>query len=410
LNPADQLARLRALLAAVVPGNRFYTPRLAAAGVTPEIGSLAEFSERMPFTTKADLVADQAANPPYGSNLTYPIDRYCRYCQTSGTSGRPLVILDEAESWEWMLGNWAHIYRAAGVGSGDRVYFAFSFGPFLGFWTAFEAATRLGILSIPGGGLRTAARVRAIIEQRATVLCCTPTYALHLAEVAQTEGIDLRTASVRTIIVAGEPGGNVPAVRAQIRRDWNGAQVIDHYGMTEVGPVTFQRGDHSPCIIESAYFAEIVSAETGFSIPDGEIGELVLTTLGRVGAPLLRYRTGDLVRRDPHALEFALAGGVIGRADDMVVVRGVNLYPASVDAVVRRVPEVREYRVEVSSQGAMVEIELIVETDDESAARLVETGLNDAFALRIPVRRVNPGVLPRPDMKAQRWFRVPEPS
>src|SRR5476649_444003 len=160
----DTLDQLRELIAVLLEGNRFYAPRLAAAGIDARIGSLAEFTARMPFTTKADLVADQATNAPHGTNLSFPIERYTRFCQTSGTTARPLVILDTPESWAWMLGNWAHIYRAAGLAPGDRIYFAFSFGPFLGFWTAFEAATKLGLLCIPGGGLGSAGRLRALIE------------------------------------------------------------------------------------------------------------------------------------------------------------------------------------------------------------------------------------------------------
>ena len=352
----DQLERLRAVLAAIVPANRFSAPRLASAGVSAAIGSLAEFSERLPFTTKAELVADQAANPPFGSNLTDPLPRYTRFCQTSGTTGRPLVILDTPESWEWLLGNWAHIYRAAEIVAGDRIYFAFSFGPFLGFWTAFEAAAKLGFLCLPGGGLGTAARLRAMVEHGATVLCCTPTYALHLGEVAVREGIDLRTAAVRKIIVAGEAGGSVPEVRAKICAAWNGARVIDHYGLTEVGPVAFQEREGVLRIIEESYFAEIVDPQSGAAMEEGAPGELVLTTLGRTACPLLRYRTGDLVRRIPGETGVVLAGGILGRADDMIVVRGVNLYPSGVDAVLHGVAEIVEYQVEVSRRGALVEI------------------------------------------------------
>src|SRR4029078_4582985 len=121
-----------------------------------------------------------------------------------------------------MLGKWRRIYEAAGVLPGTRIYFAFSFGPFLGFWTAFEAATLHGCLCIPGGGLSSAARLRAIIEHRAKVIFCTPTYALRLAEVSREKAIDLSESEVRTIIVAGEAGGSVPAVRDRIRQSWNG--------------------------------------------------------------------------------------------------------------------------------------------------------------------------------------------
>ena len=402
----SQIERLRALLAELVPGNRFYTKRLAGEGVNlGAITSLEEFSARVGFTHKQDLVVDQAAHPPYGTNHTYPIERYTRFCQTSGTTARPLVILDTPESWEWMLGNWSAIYRAAGLTPGDRIYFAFSFGPFLGFWTAFDAAARGGYLGIPGGGLGSAARVRAMIQHRATVLCCTPTYALHLAQAAAEEQIDLGESAIKKIIVAGETGGSVPEIRHRISQAWHGADVLDHYGMTEVGPVAYQTPDapHLLHILEDSYFAEIVRPETGEVIHDGEAGELVLTTLGRTACPLLRYRTGDLVRRAPGPAGFALAGGIVGRADDMVVVRGVNLYPAAFDSAVRLVPEVEEYRIEISRRGMLTEVEVQIESLDEAAPKKLERVLSSTFSLRIPVTRVPAHSLPRFEMKARRW-------
>jgi phenylacetate-CoA ligase len=404
----SQFEKLRALLAELTPGNRFYTKRLAAEGVrAEEIASIEDFSRRVNFTHKQDLVIDQAAHPPYGTNHTYPLDRYTRFCQTSGTTARPLVILDTAESWEWMLGNWTEIYRAAGLERGERIYFAFSFGPFLGFWTAFDAAAKSGYLGIPGGGLGSASRVRAMIQHRATVLCCTPTYALHLAQAAKEEHIDLRDAVVKKIIVAGETGGSVPAVRERISEAWHGAQVFDHYGMTEVGPVAYQTAERADLlhILEDSYLAEIVRPETGEASAPGEVGELVLTTLGRTASPLLRYRTGDLVRRAIDVPGFALAGGIIGRADDMVVVRGVNLYPSAVEATVRQVPEIEEYRVLISRRGALVEIELQIESSDDAAAAKLERALTAAFALRIPVTRVAAHTLPRFELKARRWVK-----
>ena len=394
------------MLAAIVPANRFQTQRLAAAGAPPDLASLAEFSARVPFTTKAELVADQAAHPPFGSNLTFPLDRYTRFCQTSGTTAKPLAILDTSESWEWMLGNWSRIYRAGGLRAGDRIYFAFSFGPFLGFWTAFEAAARCGFLCIPGGGLGSAARLRAMIQHEANVLCCTPTYALHLAEVAARDRIDLAASKVRKIFVAGESGGSIAAVRERISGKWNGAQVLDHYGMTEVGPVAFQNDGEEGVlhVIEDSYFAEIVNPQNGSPAPAGEVGELVLTTLGREACPLLRYRTGDLVKRIANAPGFALVGGIIGRADDMVVVRGVNIYPSAVDAVVRGIPEVAEYRVTVTPRDALAEIALEIETASDHATSQLESALTSAFSLRIPVRRVD--ALPRFELKAKRWTRT----
>ena len=201
------VARLHELLAAILPRNTFYASKLR--GATPD-----SLLASLPFTLKQDLIEDQQAHPPYGSNLTYSLDRYTRFCQTSATTtGTPMRWLDTPESWDWMIANWTRVYQAAGVGAGDRIFFAFSFGPFLGFWVGFEAAARVGCLAIPGGGMRSAARLRTIVETSATVLCCTPTYAIRLAEVAAEENIDLSGAKVRTLIVAGEPGGSVPATR-----------------------------------------------------------------------------------------------------------------------------------------------------------------------------------------------------
>jgi len=399
----DQLAQLRGLIAALRGHNGFYSQKLEAAGITEAIESIAEFQRRMPFTTKDELVADQAAHPPFGSNLTYSLANYSRFWQTTGTSGRPLTWLDTGKSWVWMLDNWALIYHAAGVTAEDRIFFAFSFGPFLGFWTAFESAARLGCLCIPGGGQSSAARLRMIIQQQATVLCCTPTYALHLLEVAETERIDLQTSSVTRIIVAGEPGGSAHAIRARIASAWNGARLIDHYGMTEIGPAAFEATPGELRIIEESYLAEVIDWGTGQTAAPGETGELVITTLGRHGSPVLRYRTGDLVRRSARRDGAVLEGGIIGRVDDMVVVRGVNVYPSAIDAVVRSIPGIGEYKVEIVCRAALREITLTAECATDAVRLELEAALLNAFALRIAVRNVEAGSLPRFTMKARRW-------
>ncbi len=399
----DQLAQLRGLIGALIPGNRFYSERLRNAGITENVGSVADFQQRMPFTTKDELVADQDAHPPFGSNLTFSLDRYSRFCQTTGTRGRPLTWLDTRESWSWMLDNWEMIYRAAGVSAHDRIFFAFSFGPFLGFWTAFEAAARLGALCIPGGGQTSAARLRLMMQQDATVLCCTPTYALHLLEVADAERIDLSESNVTRIIVAGEPGGSVESVRARIAERWNGARLIDHYGMTEIGPAALEDPDRGLRIIEQSYLAEVVDFPSGTAATPGELGELVITTLGREASPVLRYRTGDLVRKSTGNDHAVFEGGIIGRADDMVIVRGVNIYPSAIDSVVRSIPAIGEYQVEVTRRGALREITVVAECGTESSKTRLEEALLSAFALRVPVQNVAHGSLPRFTMKARRW-------
>jgi phenylacetate-CoA ligase len=415
---SEQLEQLRSLVTELFPANKFYSRKLNSAGITFDIASLEDFSTRFPFTTKTELVQDQLANPPFGANLTYPLERYTRFHQTSGTTGTPLRWLDTPESWEVMLESWAEIFRAAGVRPGDRVYFAFSFGPFIGFWLAFESAARLGCLCIPGGGLSSAARLRAIIDNQIDIVCCTPTYALRLAEVAHQEKIDLKAGRVRVLVVAGEPGGSVPAVRARLQTLWPGTRVFDHHGMTEVGPVTYEC-PKSPGVLhllESAFYAEVIDVQTGRAVEPGATGELVLTTLGRIGSPLLRYRTGDLVKlqRGETCIcgrtGVALEGGILGRADDMVVVRGVNVYPSAVDEIVRKEDAVLEYRVELSISREMPEISLQIEPapqcrDVAELVRNLERHFETALALRVPITTVPSGTLPRFEMKSSRWVR-----
>jgi len=420
---AGQLENLRALLTELIPANRFYTRKLQGAGLGFDVASLADFSQRYPFTTKDELVGDQAAHPPYGTNLTYSLLNYTRFHQTSGTTGQPMRWLDTPASWDWMVENWMEVYRAAGIDQGDRVYFAFSFGPFIGFWMAFESAERLGCLCLPGGGLGSGARLRAILDNSATVLCCTPTYAIRLGEVAAQERIDLAQSRVRTIIVAGEPGGSIPATRRRIGQLWPGARVFDHHGMTEVGPVTYE----CPAlpgvlhVIEQGYLAEIVEPATGQPVPPGQAGELVLTPLGRVASPLLRYRTGDLVKRGVRKAEdgmpctcgrheLALEGGILGRVDDMVIVRGVNVHPGAIEGIVRGISGIAEYQVRLTTKGPMTEMRVAIETGSGGPSpRVLADQLSREFentlSLRVPIEIVPANSLPRFEMKANRWVR-----
>jgi len=413
----QQLTQLRALLEAL-SDNRFYSARLRAAGVTPDV-SLSEFLNRIPFTFKQEIAADQRLYPPYGTNLSYPLEGYTRFCQTSGTSGSPLHWLDTPESWNWMLNCWTQVFQAAAIGPQDKLFFAFSFAPFLGFWTAFEAAVKLGALSIPGGGLSSAARLGMIRENATTVLCCTPTYALHLAEVAKEERFDLSSTQVSKIIVAGEPGGSIPNVRMRIEALWNGARVIDHHGMTETGPVSYQCPVMPDVlhILESDFIAEVIDPQSGQGVAPGQTGELALTNLGRLGSPVLRYRTSDLVKRPESAPcacgshEMALQGGILGRTDDMVTVRGVNLYPAAVEEIVRACQGVGEYRVLFAKRRELAEVALEVEPsadcqDPSTLGERLSKMLGMAFTLRISVSVVPAGSLPRFEMKAKRWVRL----
>ena len=417
-----QARRLKHLLAVIYGRNAFYTRKLDAAGLDVRsvrgVGDL----DRLPFTTKRELAEDQDASPPWGTALTEPLRHYTRYCQTSSTTGRPLRWIDTNESWQWVVDCWKAVYRAARVGADDRVFFPFSFGPFLGFWSAFDAATQVGAQAIPAGGMSSQLRLAMIDHVAPTVVCCTPTYALRLAEVAAEQGgmlerggHPLRDSTVRVLIVAGEPGGSIPATRARIEEAW-GARVIDHHGLTEVGPVSFECWEQPGGLHlnESEFLCEVVDPDSGHRVGDGEPGELVVTNLGRTASPVLRYRTGDVVirRSEPCACGRTwarLAGGILSRADDMVAVRGVNVYPAAIEAVVRSFSTIVEFRTLVNRSRAMraVSVEIEVggaEADRAATATQLSHELREALGLTVPVHVVESGTLPRYEMKARRFF------
>lgn len=415
---AGQLVRLDRVLAAAA-GNPFLSAKLAGRELTP---LTPDTFVRLPFTTKADLVADQAAHPPYGSNRSVPDAAFTRLHQSSGTTtGKPLRWRDTAESWAWLLGCWEQSFPVMGVSGADRAFFPFSFGPFLGFWSAFEACARLGCFTVPGGGMTSTGRLQAIVDHGATVVFATPTYALHLAELAAKEGVDLAGSAVRAVVVAGEPGGCIPATRERIESVW-GARVFDHYGLTEVGPIAVEIAavKQSMLVLESEYIAEVLTPGGSEPVSAGELGELVVTNLGRTGSPLIRYRTGDLVRVDPDPVPvpgvptwMRLLGGVVGRADDMLHVRGNNLYPSALEAIIRGVPGVVEYRVEVRRDGAMADIRVQVEpephADGAAVAEQVSRAVRDVLLFRVEVAAAPVGSLPRFEMKARRVVSIPHP-
>lgn len=412
--------RLSQLVQRINGRNPFYTRKFSAGGIDPRVLSFPRDLARLPLTTKQELIADQQGAPPWGTNLTEPLDHYTRYNQTSSTTGAPLRWLDTNQSWQWMLDCWKAVYDGALVGAGDRIFFPFSFGPFLGFWTAFEAGCQIGAHCIPAGGMSSQARLTMIEALQPTVVCCTPTYALRLLEVARdrSEHRDLADTSVRVLIVAGEPGGSVPSTRQRIEQGW-GARVIDHHGLTEVGPVSFECWE-SPGALhvnECEYICEVLELGGERPVDDGCRGELVITNLGRDASPLIRYRTGDLVvgRTDPCACGRTLAwldGGVLARVDDMVTVRGVNVYPSAVEDVVRRFPQVIEYRATVASPSSLRELALEVEltSGGEEAAAVggqISAALREALGLTVPLRVVDAGSLPRFELKSRRFIVQP---
>ncbi|HEV2423236.1 MAG TPA: phenylacetate--CoA ligase family protein [Terriglobia bacterium] len=417
--PREELRRLQdeklRRLARAVADNAFYREKIAVNGFDLA-GRGIEDLTRIPFTTKAELARDQRAFPPFGRLLTYEPSRYPYAHHTSGTSGNPLVWLDTAEDWETWMRCWAYVYRAAGVTERDVAFFAFSFGPYISHWAALDGARRLGVRCLPGGGMSSLQRVQAVLNQGATVVLSTPTYALRLAEVAHEHHLDLARSAVRITIHAGEPGASVPHVRSAIEGAF-GAACFDHAGATELGAWGFECEAHPGAIHlnEAEFIFETLDPQTGAPAASGQPadqpGELVATALSRSGMPAVRYRTGDMVvlDREPCACgrTFVLArGGVLGRADDMLIVRGVNVYPAAIDDLVRSQIGSAEYEVEIRRVGGLDELLLKIETPDTARLDDVARTIHERLNIRVGVRQVPAGSLPRYELKARRYKRL----
>src|SRR5215475_11870897 len=377
---AWQDGRLRSLLAEIST-NRFYQEKFGFAGLKMSEARGAADLSALPFTTKSELAAEQFEHPPYGRLLTYPLSRYRYLHQTSGTTGRPLRWLDTAEDWETFLRCWVEVYRGAGVTENDLVFCAFSFGPYVSHWTGIEGARHVGALAISGGGMSSEQRLRAILDNRCTVLVCTPTYALHLAEVAARLELDLRSSDIRVTIHAGEPGASVPNVKRRIEEAW-GARCFDHAGATEVGAWAFdcQAEDGAIHLNELEFIFEAIDPKTCVAVDEGARGELVITSLGR--------------------------------ADDMLSVRGVNVYPSAIDDLIRAVPSIVEYEVEIRRESEMDDLLLKIETDGRRPFAEVERAILAAFRaqlnIRVSVVQALAGSLPRYEFKARRYKRVAE--
>ncbi len=408
LNSTDleryQLERLNCMLGKILPANRFYANKIGPSCLL-QLASLEELAG-LPFTFKNELIAKGKLGG-FASNRTWPIENYNRFHRTSGTRGKPLTVIDTAADWQWWLESWQPVLDCAQVKSSDRVVMAFSFGPFIGFWSAFDAVVERGCLVAPAGAMKTLARIDLICDIDATLIFCTPSYALHLAEIAQQNQINLASTAVRAIIVAGEPGGSIPEIRQRIESAW-GARVIDHAGASEIGPWGFAASDGNGVFVNEAEFIpEFISIDTGDPAGEGELSELVLTSLGRYGSPVIRYRTGDLVRPSWNGAgkcQFVLLqGGVLGRSDDMMIIRGVNVFPSSIEQILRSFPEIIEYRMTAFKKASLDQLKIEIEDRLQNVER-VRKELQVKIGLRVDVETVPVGTLPRFEGKGKRFI------
>ena len=392
--------------------------RLRDAGVTADSIASPDDLRRIPFLTRDEWMAGQTEQPPYGPILAAPVDAAVRYHMTSGTTGKtPIRVLDSMKDWEWIAEMWCYGLWGFGVRPLDTVFVAFGYSTFIGFWGLHYACEKLGALTLPGGAMTTDQRVKQIVDMGATVVASTPTYALRMAQEARSLGIDLADSPVRRIILSGEPAGSIPATKKLIQDQW-GAKAGDTAGMTELGTIMIFECEEQPGgthIIEDHYLEEVVDPDTHRPVPYGEMGERVVTSFGRGFIPVLRYRTRDFVVRVPGSTcscgrTFDIyEGGIRGRVDDMKLVRGTNVYPRAVEAIVREHPEIDEFQIHLYTvEGIRDEIEILCEIPDANAdaqrtLRALERELADAHeGLRFAVARADAGTLPRFELKAKR--------
>jgi len=414
---ALQLAKLREQVAWAAARSPWY--RRALAGVDPAQLTSMEAVRALPMLTREDWMNSQASHPPYGELPTVGGEGAIRIHTTSGTTGRmPLRALDSRKDWAWIAEMWAYGIWGCGVRPADTAYIAFGYGSFIGFWGLHYSMEKIGVLNVPGGAQTTEARVRQIIDFGATVVASTPTYALRLAQEADTLGIDLRGSAVSRLILSGEPAGSIPQTKALIEEQW-GAKAYDTAGMTEIGTIMVFECAHQPGgthIIEDHVLEEVINPDTLEPVGYDEPGERVVTSFGRGTIPLIRYRTGDLVCKVP-ASRCACGrtydiyeGGILGRVDDMKIIRGTNVYPRAIEAIVREFTVVDEFQTVITREGVRDEITLRVELKADAGDGHWD-GLADTLHKRLAqaheglnfrIERAGTGELPRFELKAKR--------
>ncbi len=338
---ADDDASYRVQLEYLWQRSAFYRHKLGAAGLrsAADAGGLEE-TGRLPLTEKAEIKATATPENPFGSHLCAPPSELARIYSTSGTTGAPSYIpLTASDLENWVTGS-ARSYGASGIHAGQRILSTYNAGPFVA-GAALAAFDRLGLCHIPLGTGNTDRLLGAIQRLTPDAVVLTPSYAAYLAETAAQRGLDLRASSVRHVLVAGEPGGGEPAFRAHLQESW-GAQVTEAMGIGDIGPSLWgecERQDGMHLGARGFVHAELIDPDTGASreFADGASGELVLTHLRHRAAPLLRFRTRDhvTVRTGPCPCgRTSPRVRCIGRTDDMLIVRGVNLFPSALREVV----------------------------------------------------------------------------
>lgn len=416
-----QLKRLKYLIRYAWERCRFYRRKMERAHIRPgDINTLGDFFQAFPVTTREELKNDQLENPPYSTRLSVKPEDTIRFHATSGsTGGERIKVWDTQRDWLWGASCWASALYNFGLRRDDTVLVTFGYGTFIGFWGAHYAFDRIGCKVIPAGPFDTKTRLRMLQETGATVLACTPSYAMRLAYVAEEMGLDLRRETkVRKLVCGGEPGATISSTRRRLEGAF-GACAGDFMGTTEtagiIGFTCFAQcaGLH---INEDRFITEVLDHETLRAQPYGERGVMVVTPLMKQAMPLLRYVTNDAVVKGNHddcscGRTFdILKGGILGRYDDMMKVRGVFVIPPMIEEVIREYPDVEEFYTTVETVHGLDT--LVIKLDprsgvgeknfEETAARISER-LKGHIGIRPIVQKVAHGTLPRYEAKSSRF-------
>ncbi len=417
------LERIRKVMAYAYERSPFYRRKWNEAGIHPTaVRSLEDF-ERVPVVTKDELRSAQAAHPPFGDYVCVPDADVAHVHGTSGTTGRSTAFGISSADWRAIANAHARVLWAMGVRPGDTLFIGSFFSLYLGSWGALIGAERLGARVFPFGAGVPGQTLRAVTwlkEMRPDAFYGTPSYALHLAEVAKREGVDPREFAIRILFFSGEPGASIPAIRDKIKELYGG-RVFDSGSMAEMTPwMNLAESEGQPGMLcwQDLVYTEVVDPKTMTRVPYGHEGTPVYTHLERLSQPMIRLLSNDLTRweRSPGVdgrTYPILPKGIYGRIDDMFTVRGENVYPSAIDEIVMALEHYGgEHRIIVSRDTAMDELSVQVETDHvlqamgESAAtafrRVAEERLRVVLGVGARVEIVPPGTLERTEFKARR--------
>ncbi|MBI3091405.1 MAG: hypothetical protein HYY96_12115 [Candidatus Tectomicrobia bacterium] len=415
---ALHLRRIQLMIRFAYENSPFYRKLYREAGFTPDdIRSLDDFIRLVPVIDKKDLVQAQGAGaPPYGDARALPEEYNLYRFQTSGSTGTPLQIPFGYYSSAQYGEQWVYGFWAVGLRAYHTFYFAFNWGTFAGFWSAYWGVRRLGATVISGGGLDTKGRINHILQSKPDVLVATPTYALYMAEVAKGMGVDLRETTIKYFYSAGEPGPSIPTTRRAIEEAW-GAKAFELYGIAEVGAIApgcpLQGGVH----LAEDWAHSLVLGEDGKPVAAGEVGENVVTSYVQHVQPIIKYRSHDLVRPRYGICDCGRTwtyydGGVLGRTDHMIIIKGTNVYPTAVEALLGDVAGLSEhYEIHVDTEDKSDSITVKVEAarglpseQYEKAAQEAARLLYKSIMVRIGIKVLPPESLPRYELKAKRFF------